>query len=104
MNTMESTQKTKSRSQWGLIVFRFKKNKLAVVGLVVIVILILVCTAAPLFINYEDVYKQSLSNRFISPNAQHWLGTDQYGRDLFARILYGGRYPCWPVFLRLDLR
>lgn len=91
MNITETVTKTKSRSQWGLIVFRFKKNKLAVVGLVVIAILIVVSLAAPLFINYEDVYKQSLAKRFQTPNAEHWFGTDQYGRDLFARVIYGGQ-------------
>jgi peptide/nickel transport system permease protein len=91
MAQTETTRKAINRSQWALIAFRYRKNKLAVIGLVVIVLLILGSVSASLFINYEDVYKQSLSNRFITPSAEHWFGTDQYGRDLFARIIYGGQ-------------
>ena len=89
-----STQphKTKNRSQWGLVWFRFKKNKLAMFGLFVIAILLLLCLSASLYIDYEDVYTQSMADRFISPGSPgHPLGTDQLGRDLFARIMYGGR-------------
>jgi peptide/nickel transport system permease protein len=80
-----------NRSQWGLVWFRFKKNKLAMFGLIMIVVLLLLCVTAPLYIDYEAVYKQSMADRFIAPNAEHWFGTDQLGRDLFARIIYGGR-------------
>lgn len=74
-----------------MIAFRFSKNKLAMFGLAVIVLLIILCITAPLYINYEDVYKQSMANRFITPGTDHIFGTDQFGRDLFARIIYGGR-------------
>lgn len=80
-----------NKTQLGLIVFRFKKNKLAMVGLAVVSFLILVCITAPLYINYESVYKQKMAERFIAPGLKHIFGTDQYGRDLFARIIYGGR-------------
>ena len=80
-----------NRSQFGLIIFRFKKNKLAMVGLFIILLLMTMCLAAPLYINYDLVFRQSMTNRFITPNAQQWFGTDQFGRDLFARIIYGGR-------------
>ena len=39
----------------------------------------------------RQVYKQSMADRFIAPCAEHLFGTDQFGRDLFARIIYGGR-------------
>lgn len=74
-----------------MIAFRFSKNKLAMFGLAVIVLLIILCITAPLYINYEDVYKQSMANRFITPGTDYIFGTDQFGRDLFARIIYGGR-------------
>lgn len=80
-----------NKSQLGMIAFRFSKNKLAMFGLAVIVLLIILCITAPLYINYEDVYKQSMANRFITPGTDHIFGTDQFGRDLFARIIYGGR-------------
>lgn len=80
-----------NKSQLGLILFRFSKNKLAMAGTGVIVLLTLLCVTAPLYINYEAVYKQNMVNRFISPCAEYFFGTDQFGRDLFARIIYGGR-------------
>ena len=78
-------------SQWGLILFRFRKNKLAVFGLCFIILIMILCLAAPLYISYEEVYNQNMMSRFISPCLEHPLGTDQYGRDLLARIIYGGR-------------
>lgn len=81
----------KNKSQWGLIWFRFSKNKLAMFGLVTLCVLIVFCLASPLYINYERVYRQDIPNAFIAPGIGHWFGTDQFGRDLFARIMYGGR-------------
>lgn len=80
-----------NKTQLGMVVYRFKKNKLAMVGLAIILFLLIVCISASLYIDYESVYQQSMADRFISPNLQHPFGTDQYGRDLFARIIYGGR-------------
>ncbi len=79
------------RSQWGLIAFRFSKNKLAMAGLGVILVLILACLLAPLYIDSALVYRQSMARRFLTPGAGAWFGTDQFGRDLFARIIYGGQ-------------
>ena len=77
---------------WGLVAFRFRKNKLAMVGLAVIVILVIASLAAPLFVDYSNVYTQNIADRFIKPGTNgHIFGTDQFGRDLFARIMYGGR-------------
>lgn len=85
-------KKISNKGQWGLVWFRFKKNKLAMFGLFMIIILLLLCMSASLYIDYEDVYTQSMADRFISPGSEgHFLGTDQLGRDLFARIMYGGR-------------
>lgn len=81
----------KNRSQWGLIWFRFRKNKLAMFGLVMLGILLITCLSAPLYINYDRVYQQSISKAFIEPGKEFWFGTDQFGRDLFARIVYGGQ-------------
>ena len=79
------------KTQWELILFRFRKNKLAMIGLGVILVLILACVLAPLYVEYSTVYKQSMANRFRTPGWDYPFGTDQYGRDLFARIIYGGR-------------
>lgn len=79
------------RSVWGMVWFRFKKNKLAMAGMFILLFIMLAILCAPLFIPYENVVKQHIVDKFQSPGGEHWLGTDQFGRDLFARIMYGGR-------------
>lgn len=68
---------------------RFRRHRGALVGMVIFGILALMCLLAPL--SPYDPAKSNLSVRFEPPSASHWLGTDALGRDLFTRILYGGR-------------
>jgi peptide/nickel transport system permease protein len=84
-------RKITGQSQIGLIIFRFKKNKLAIVGLVVLLVLLLIVLTAPLYSDYQNAIKQDIPNRFQQPGKGSLLGTDAYGRDLFTRIVYGGR-------------
>ena len=65
-------------------------NKLAVLGAVLFVVICILCFAAPLFTQWGPT-QISLRDRMTSPNAQHIFGTDQMGRDIWARMLYGGR-------------
>ncbi len=79
--------------QQSLAVFfwrRFRKHRMAMVGLVVMAIMILLTAAAPITARY-DPNKQDLRNRFAPPSWEHWMGTDQLGRDFWARVIYGGR-------------
>ncbi len=69
---------------------RFRKHSMALVGGLIITIIILMVTFAPLLSPY-DAFKQDLRNRLQAPSAEHWMGTDDLGRDLWTRILYGGR-------------
>jgi peptide/nickel transport system permease protein len=84
-------RKGKKRSQFKAIWFRFKKNKLAMVGLVILAFLIAVAIAAPVISDYEVAIKQNIRNRLQPPNKENIFGTDQYGRDIFARIVFGAR-------------
>lgn len=71
---------------WG----RFRRNKLAVVSLVVVAALVLVAALAPLLAPYD--YSAPDYNELLrGPSAQHWLGTDQLGRDILTRLMYGLR-------------
>lgn len=69
---------------------KFIDNKLAIVGAVIILVYVLACVFAPLITPWDPL---EINLKCISkaPSAEHWLGTDQVGRDLLARLLYGGR-------------
>ncbi|MDO5621834.1 MAG: ABC transporter permease [Paracoccus sp. (in: a-proteobacteria)] len=68
----------------------FKANRLALAGLMVLVGLLLVAAFAP-WIAPHDPYAQNLGNRLAFPDTQHWLGTDNLGRDILSRLIWGSR-------------
>ncbi|CAN7700709.1 ABC transporter permease [Neorhizobium tomejilense] len=69
---------------------KFREHPLGVVGLVVILILIITAAAAPLLTQYDPI-AQNMAIRLSPPSWDHILGTDNFGRDVFARIIYGAR-------------
>lgn len=70
---------------------KFKRDKAAVAGLV-IVILLTICAFISIFVApYSKACAQDLAHALQPPSAAHWFGTDQYGRDVFLRVLYGSR-------------
>ena len=77
-------------SLWADAWHRLQKNKLAVGGAVVLVVLTFACLFGPLFSHYS-YQDQDLALGASAPGREHWLGTDTLGRDLLVRILYGGR-------------
>ena len=71
---------------------RLRKNKLAVAGLVIMIIMILSAIFADVLFDYDTtVIQQSAANRLKPPSAEHLLGTDEVGRDILARIVHGTR-------------
>lgn len=80
----------KKRSQLFDIWDRLKQNKLAMVGMV-IVILLVVCAVFADWIAPYNINEQNYPERFLYPSLAHPLGTDNYGRDILSRIIYGGR-------------
>ena len=70
---------------------RLAKNKGALVGLILLVILLLIALCADLIAPYELVTAQKAVDRLQAPSAAHWFGTDAYGRDVFARTIHGSR-------------
>lgn len=73
---------------------KFLYNRLAVVGFIMMMLIILACVCAPLITPYDPSYID-VSIKELKPSAEHLLGTDRLGRDIFARILYGGRVSIW---------
>ena len=82
--------KTKHKSQFAEVMHRLAKNKLAMLGLIIILLMLLLAFAAPLVAPY-DYMEQDYSAVYASPSAQHLLGTDGLGRDILSRLIYGTR-------------
>jgi oligopeptide transport system permease protein len=80
---------TAGRSPWQEAWRRLRRNRLAVLGGITLLALMLLCFLGPLFA--QSYRENHLDLGAAPPDAAHWLGTDTLGRDLFARILYGGR-------------
>jgi len=88
---MEKT-KNKKQSQWAEVFRMLKKNRMAMLGLIILIVLVLLALFADLIANYDAVViKQNLTERLMPPSGKHWLGTDEFGRDIFARLIHGAR-------------
>ena len=83
--------KTVKNSQTKMIIGRLFKNKAAVIGLVIVSLEILIAVLAPLIIPY-DYAEINIMNAKAFPSIQHLMGTDELGRDIFSRLIYGARY------------
>jgi peptide/nickel transport system permease protein len=79
-------------SQWAIAARHFRRNGLAMAGLVVVVLLYLVAVLAPLIAPFDPIAQGNLvRDAYMAPGAEHWLGTDQFARDMMSRIIYGAR-------------
>lgn len=90
---LDETPHSRTQAAWGnryRIWLNLKSNPLAVIGLTIIVLFIALSLLAPAIAPYDPA-TQNLGNRLAFPNAEHWFGTDELGRDILSRILYGGR-------------
>ncbi|MCL2819738.1 MAG: ABC transporter permease [Oscillospiraceae bacterium] len=93
VKTVEVKKKFKRESEmsyWGSVFFRLKKNKMAMVSLIVLVIIVLGCIFVPIFSELDYIHTNTDNNN-QPPSWEHPFGTDQIGRDLFVRFFNGGR-------------
>ena len=82
----------KKRSQFEEVWRRLRKNKMAMLGLAIVVFLVLLAVFADFLFDYDEiVIKQNTAIRLQGPSAEHWFGTDEFGRDILARLVHGGR-------------
>ncbi len=79
-------------SQWRIAARHFRKSHLALAGLALLVVFYLIALLAPLLAPYDPIAQENvIATSLRPPSAQHWLGTDRFGRDVLSRILYGAR-------------
>lgn len=83
-------KENKSNSQLMGVWIRLKKNRLAIFGLAILILLILMAIFADILAPY-GYDEQNLQNTFQTPNLEHPFGTDEFGRDILSRIIYGSR-------------
>lgn len=92
----------KSRGQFAMIMKSLKRNKMAMLGLIILVILVLVAIFADFLAPYS-YEKQDLQNAFQSPSSEHIFGTDEFGRDILSRIIYGARISLMVGFISVGI-
>lgn len=92
----------KKKSQTAAVWRRLKKNKMAILGLVILALIIFFSLFANFFFDYDTmVIQQSAALRLKPPSAEHWMGTDEVGRDILARIVHGARISLPVAFITI---
>ena len=90
LDSLNAKGDIKARTLWSDALRRFKQNQGAVLGFGVILFMVVVAVFAPLIATH-DPFKQNLRNTLSPPSAEGFFGTDQFGRDLFSRVVHGAR-------------
>ena len=92
--TAASGQKEYKKRSLAAEVWRnYKKNPSAMIALVLVIVIVFVAIFAQFFYDFKkDIVKQHVKEKFQKPSAEHWFGTDNYGRDVFTRVIYGTKY------------
>ncbi|MGM9925812.1 MAG: ABC transporter permease [Bacillus sp. (in: firmicutes)] len=87
----------KNASPWLEAWRSFRKNKVALVGTCIVLFFIIIAILAPVIAPY-GFKEQNMANRLQPPSADHWFGTDDFGRDIFSRVIFGARISLWVGF------
>ena len=95
VNKTDKTAPREARSQMAEVWHQFRRNKGAMVGSAVVLLIVFIALFSDVFLDYDtQVVGQNLADRLQWPSANHWFGTDELGRDIFFRVLYGTRFSC----------
>lgn len=98
------TKVIKNRSQASYVWHRLKRENMAVIGLVVLLIFVLAAIFADFIGDYNtQVIKININNRLQGISKEHWFGTDEYGRDIFLRIIHGARMSLFVGFISVGI-
>lgn len=94
-NKTDKTAPREARSQMAEVWHQFRRNKGAMVGSAIVFLIVFIALFSDVFLDYDtQVVGQNLADRLQWPSANHWFGTDELGRDIFFRVLYGTRFSC----------
>ncbi|MEZ4619396.1 MAG: ABC transporter permease [Caldilineaceae bacterium] len=96
------TPLAKQRSQFSDVWQRFTRNRIAVAGLVIVLLLVLMALLAPLLAP-QDPAVQTLADKRMPPGATYWLGADEFGRDILSRVIYGARVALYVALVAVAL-
>jgi peptide/nickel transport system permease protein len=81
----------KAESLLRLALRRFLRHRAAVIGSIMLLAIILYVTVGTLFVSEATANRTNIMGKYAAPSADHWFGTDEVGRDVFARTIYGGQ-------------
>lgn len=95
MTMSRTLNDSKKNSQIKEIWRRYRKSKTAMLGLILLIIVLLMAICADLIVPYEMGVTNNPAIRLQGPSAEHWFGTDELGRDVFARVVHGSRFSLW---------
>jgi peptide/nickel transport system permease protein len=94
--------KRKRRGPFMEVLYRLAKSPLAMFGLAIIALLVFCAIFAEVIAPYSPI-KQDLVHMFETPSAEHWLGTDEFGRDILSRLIYGARVSLQVGFIAVGI-
>ena len=102
MNKSQNNDRANHRSSFAIAVRNVFRNPLAVSGVCIVLILFLCIILAPIISPYNPA-KVNLSMKLVAPNSNYWLGTDEFGRDILSRIIWGTRVSMSVAFLTVGV-
>jgi peptide/nickel transport system permease protein len=97
-------RKRYGETQWSIAARQFRRNRLAMAGLLVMLLLYIITFLTPLLAPYDPTAQGDIvATRYLAPSAEHLMGTDKFGRDIFSRVLYGSRISLSIGFIAVGL-